>query len=126
VQDVHENVNARQFTVAKHVLTATAILLVVHFPGIINARVVTVSRPAEMGAMLVLSGVPAVAPVLAAGSIDPVAGVILALAVVLVGAKLGGEIAERLQMRKKQAGLEHRNDIKTFVDYIDTDEKRIA
>lgn len=46
--------------------------------------------------MLLLSGVPAVTPVLAAGSIDPVAGVILALAVVLVGAKLGGEIAERL------------------------------
>jgi Na+:H+ antiporter len=46
--------------------------------------------------MLVLSGVPSVTPVLAAGSIDPVAGVILALAVVLVGAKLGGEIAERL------------------------------
>jgi Na+:H+ antiporter len=46
--------------------------------------------------MLMLSGAPAVAPVLAAGSIDPVAGVILALAVVLVGAKLGGEIAERL------------------------------
>jgi Kef-type K+ transport system membrane component KefB len=46
--------------------------------------------------MLVFAGVPAVTPVLAAGSIDPVAGVILALAVVLVGAKLGGELAERL------------------------------
>src|SRR5712691_10972299 len=48
------------------------------------------------GAMLVLSVVLAsVAPPIA-GPIDPVARVILALAVVLVGAKLGGEIAERL------------------------------
>ena len=46
--------------------------------------------------ILVLSGGLVVPPVLAAGSIDPVAGVILALAIVLVGAKLGGEIAERL------------------------------
>ncbi len=46
--------------------------------------------------MLVLSVVLAsVAPPIA-GPIDPVARVILALAVVLVGAKLGGEIAERL------------------------------
>lgn len=37
----------------------------------------------------------------------------------------GGEISDRLQMRKKQAGLENRDDIKTFVDYIDADEKRI-
>ncbi len=37
----------------------------------------------------------------------------------------GGEITERLEMRKKQSGLEHRADIKTFVDYIDADEKRI-
>lgn len=31
----------------------------------------------------------------------------------------------RLKMRKEQSGLAHRNDIKTFVDYIDADEKRI-
>jgi hypothetical protein len=37
----------------------------------------------------------------------------------------GGEVTERLNMRKKQAGLEHRDDIKTFVDFIDADEKRI-
>jgi hypothetical protein len=36
-----------------------------------------------------------------------------------------GEVMERLEMRKKQAGLENRADIKTFVDYIDTDEKRM-
>jgi hypothetical protein len=36
-----------------------------------------------------------------------------------------GEVMERLEMRKKQAGLENRTDIKTFVDYIDTDEKRM-
>jgi Domain of unknown function (DUF5069) len=38
----------------------------------------------------------------------------------------GGEITERLQMRKKQAGIEHRDDVKSFVDYIDVDEKRMA
>lgn len=37
----------------------------------------------------------------------------------------GGEIMDRLKMRKGQAGLSHRDDIKTFVDYIDADEKRI-
>ncbi len=31
----------------------------------------------------------------------------------------------RLQMRLQQAGLAHRTDIKTFVDFIDADEKRI-
>jgi hypothetical protein len=36
----------------------------------------------------------------------------------------GGEITERLQMRKQEAGLEHRDDLKTFADYIDADEKR--
>jgi hypothetical protein len=36
-----------------------------------------------------------------------------------------GEIKDRLRMRKEQAGLTHRDDIKTFVDYIDADEKRI-
>ena len=37
----------------------------------------------------------------------------------------GDEIKARLKMRKEQAGLAHRDDITTFVDYIDTDEKRI-
>jgi hypothetical protein len=32
---------------------------------------------------------------------------------------------ERLQTRKEQSGLAHRHDIKSFVDYIDADEKRI-
>jgi hypothetical protein len=36
-----------------------------------------------------------------------------------------GEVADRLKMRKEQSGLAHRDDIKTFVDYIDADEKRI-
>jgi hypothetical protein len=31
----------------------------------------------------------------------------------------------RLKMRKEQSGFAHRDDIKTFVDYIDADEKRI-
>lgn len=31
----------------------------------------------------------------------------------------------RLKMRKEQSGLGHRDDIQTFVDYIDADEKRI-
>lgn len=31
---------------------------------------------------------------------------------------------ERLQLRKQQAALAHRDDIKTFVDFIDADEKR--
>ena len=35
------------------------------------------------------------------------------------------ELQARLKMRKEQAGLAHRNDIKTFVDFIDADEKRI-
>ena len=30
----------------------------------------------------------------------------------------------RLKMRKEQAGIAHRDDIKSFVDYIDVDEKR--
>src|SRR5258706_12388670 len=33
----------------------------------------------------------------------------------------GGEITERLKMRKEQAGLAHRDDIKTFIDFIDAD-----
>lgn len=35
------------------------------------------------------------------------------------------ELRARLQMRKEQAGLAHRDDIRTFVDFIDADEKRI-
>jgi hypothetical protein len=31
----------------------------------------------------------------------------------------------RLKMRKEQAGISHRDDIQTFVDFIDADEKRI-
>jgi hypothetical protein len=40
--------------------------------------------------------------------------------------KPGNAQAEaRLKMRKEQGGISHRNDIKTFVDFIDADEKRI-
>jgi gluconokinase len=40
--------------------------------------------------------------------------------------KPGDDKAEaRLKMRKEQAGLSHRDELKTFVDYIDADEKRI-
>ena len=35
------------------------------------------------------------------------------------------ELQARLKMRKEQAGLGHRAEIKTFVDFIDADEKRI-
>jgi hypothetical protein len=35
------------------------------------------------------------------------------------------EMQARLRMRKEQAGLGHREDIATFVDFIDADEKRI-
>jgi len=31
----------------------------------------------------------------------------------------------RFKMRKEQSGIVHRDDIKTFVDYIDADEKRL-
>ena len=36
------------------------------------------------------------------------------------------EAQERLRMRKEAAGLAHRNDIQTFVDFIDADEKRLS
>ena len=37
-----------------------------------------------------------------------------------------GDVArDRLNMRKEQSGLSHRDDIQTFVDYIDADEKRL-
>ena len=35
------------------------------------------------------------------------------------------QLKARLKMRKEQAGLSHRDEIKTFVDFIDADEKRI-
>jgi len=35
------------------------------------------------------------------------------------------EMQARLRTRKEQAGLVHRDDIRTFVDFIDADEKRI-
>jgi hypothetical protein len=35
------------------------------------------------------------------------------------------EMEARLKMRKEQAGLGHREDIRSFVDFIDADEKRI-
>jgi hypothetical protein len=35
------------------------------------------------------------------------------------------ESQARLKMRKEQAGIAHRDDIQTFVDFIDADEKRI-
>ena len=37
----------------------------------------------------------------------------------------GGEITDRLQTRKAECSLSHRDDIQTFVDFIDADEKRI-
>jgi hypothetical protein len=45
---------------------------------------------------------------------------------VLSRPKAGDEAAiARLKMRKEQAGLGHRDDIKCFVDMLDADEKRI-
>jgi hypothetical protein len=35
------------------------------------------------------------------------------------------EMQEGLKMRKANAGLAHRDDIKSFVDFIDADEKRL-
>lgn len=35
------------------------------------------------------------------------------------------EMQARLKSRKEQSGLAHRDDIRSFVDYIDADEKRI-
>lgn len=35
------------------------------------------------------------------------------------------QLKARLKMRKEQAGFAHRDDIQTFVDFIDADEKRI-
>ncbi len=36
----------------------------------------------------------------------------------------GDELRARLKWRKEQAGLGHRDDIQTFFDFIDADEKR--
>lgn len=35
------------------------------------------------------------------------------------------EMQARLKMRKENAGMAHRDDIQTFVDFIDADEKRL-
>lgn len=35
------------------------------------------------------------------------------------------EAVARLKMRKEQAGIPHRDEIKTFIDFLDADEKRI-
>jgi hypothetical protein len=35
------------------------------------------------------------------------------------------EVKPRLKMRKEEAGLAHRDEITTFVDFIDADEKRL-
>jgi hypothetical protein len=37
----------------------------------------------------------------------------------------GAELQARLKMRKEQAGFAHRDDIQTFVEFIDADEKRM-
>ena len=34
-------------------------------------------------------------------------------------------VRERLAQRKEQSGLAHRDDLRTFVDYLDADEKRL-
>jgi hypothetical protein len=44
---------------------------------------------------------------------------------VLNRGKEPGEPLDRLNMRKEQAGMTHRDEITTFVDFIDADEKRI-
>ena len=40
------------------------------------------------------------------------------------GSEADPELQARLKMRKEQSGLGHRDDLRTFVDYIDADEKR--
>lgn len=35
------------------------------------------------------------------------------------------EMQARLKMRKEQAGIAHRDDVQTFVDFIDLDEQRL-
>lgn len=34
-------------------------------------------------------------------------------------------VKARLKMRKEESGLAHRDDLQTFIDYIDADEKRL-
>ena len=46
-------------------------------------------------------------------------------AVLNYGREAGPAEKARLQMRKEQSGLGHRDDLQCFVDYIDADEKRI-
>lgn len=41
------------------------------------------------------------------------------------GTEEDADLHARLKLRKEQSGLAHRNDITTFVDYIDADEKRL-
>ncbi len=41
------------------------------------------------------------------------------------GREADPEVQARLKMRKEQSGLGHRDDIQTFIDYIDADERRI-
>ena len=40
------------------------------------------------------------------------------------GADSDSEVQARLKLRKEQSGLAHRDDLRTFVDFIDADEKR--
>ena len=44
--------------------------------------------------------------------------------VLAYGSEGDPELIARLKMRKEQSGLGHRDDIRTFADYIDADEKR--
>lgn len=46
-------------------------------------------------------------------------------AVLNYGRENDAAVKARLQMRKEQSGLGHRDDLQCFVDYIDADEKRI-
>ena len=46
-------------------------------------------------------------------------------AVLNYGKGVDEELKARLKMRKEQAGFAHRDDIQTFADFIDADEKRI-
>jgi hypothetical protein len=36
-----------------------------------------------------------------------------------------GDLKDRLEFRKQEAGMTHRDDIQCFVDFIDADEKRL-
>lgn len=41
------------------------------------------------------------------------------------GREGGDEVVARLKLRKAEAGMAHRDEIQTFADFIDADEKRI-